>query len=177
MEYEVRSYQPPELALAAIRRAMQNLDSKLALDNLRTMDDQIADNLMTDRLVALLAATFGGLATLLAALGLYGVLAYATEQRTREIGIRMAMGAQRMSVVRLVLKDVLWLAGISIAVTLPITLLLSRMLRTQLYGVRPTDPLTLLAGTVLIALVALTAAALPARRAASVEPMKALRSE
>ena len=93
---------------------------------MRTMDEQIADNLMNDRLITLLAVVFAALATMLAAIGLYGVLAYTTAQRTREIGIRMAMGAQRISVVRMVLVDVLWLAGISIALTIPLALLVAR---------------------------------------------------
>ena len=92
-------------------------------------------------MIALLAVSFGVLAMLLAAIGLYGVLAYSTAQRTREIGIRMAMGAQRISVVRMVLADVLWLAGISIALTIPLSLLFTRMLRSQLYGVGPYDRL------------------------------------
>ena len=137
----------------------------------------IADDLSSERIIALLAVSFGVLAMLLAAIGLYGVLAYSTAQRTREIGIRMAMGAQRISVVRLVLMDVLWLAGISIAVTVPLAILFARMIRSQLYGVSSFDPVTLLAGTLLVALVALLAALLPARRAASIEPMKALRTE
>jgi len=144
---------------------------------MRTMDEQIADNISSDRLVALLAVSFGVLATVLAAIGLYGVLAYVTAQRTREIGIRMALGAQRGEVVRMVLRDVVWLAGISIVVTLPVAILLSRTLRSQLYGVSPADPAVLLAGTLLVAVVALMAALPPARRAASVEPMQALRNE
>jgi predicted permease len=177
LQYYLRTGQSPEAAESGIRSALQNLDSKLVLDTMRTMDEQIADNLMNDRLITLLAVVFATLATLLAAIGLYGVLAYTTAQRTREIGIRMAMGAQRISVIRMVLMDVLWLAGISIALTLPLALLFARMVRSQLYGVSSFDPLSLLAGTVLVALVALTAAWVPARRAASVEPMRALRTE
>ena len=177
LTFLVRTWQPPEAALSSIRGAMQQLDSKLALSNLQTMDTQISDNLSVERLVALLAVSFGVLAMLLAAIGLYGVLAYATAQRTREIGIRMALGAQRGTVMGLVLRDVLWLAGISIVATLPVALVLGRLLRSQLYGVSAADPVTLLGGTLLVAAVALLAALLPARRAASVEPMQALRTE
>ena len=177
LQYYVRTWQSPEAAEATIRSALQNFDSKLVLDTMRTMDEQIADNLTNDRLVALLAIVFATLATVLAAIGLYGVLAYTTAQRTREIGIRMAMGAQRISVVRMVLVDVLWLAGISIALTIPVALLLARAIRSQLYGVSSFDPVTLLTGTLLVAMVVLLAALLPAKRAASVEPMKALRTE
>ena len=177
MQYYVRTWQAPEAAEMTMRRAVQQVDSKLVIDTMRTMDEQIAENISNDRLVALLAVSFGVLATVLAAIGLYGVLAYATAQRTREIGIRMALGAQRGSVMGLVLRDVLWLAGISIVVTLPVALLLARLLRSQLYGVSAADPLTLFAGTLLVAAVALLAALLPARRAASVEPMQALRME
>ncbi len=177
MQYYVRTWQAPEAAEMTMRRAVQQVDSKLAIDTMRTMDEQIADNISNDRLVAMLAVSFGVLATVLAAIGLYGVLAYVTAQRTREIGIRMALGAQRWEVVRMVLRDVVWLAGISLAVTLPVAIFLSRLVRSQLYGVSPADPLVLTAGTLLVALVALIAALLPARRAAAVEPMQALRTE
>jgi predicted permease len=173
----LRTYQPPTAAEGSVRTAMQQLDSKLALGKVRTMDELIADNLSSERIIALLAMSFGVLAVLLAAIGLYGVLAYSTAQRTREIGIRMAVGAQRSSVVRLVLSDVLWLTGITVVLTVPLSLLFANMLRSQLFGVSPFDPLTLLGGTLLIALVALLSAALPAKRAASIEPMKALRTE
>ncbi len=175
--YLVRTWQPSSATGNSIRAAMQQLDSKLALGQMRTMDELIADDLSSERIIALLAVSFGVLAMLLAAIGLYGVLAYSTAQRTREIGIRMAMGAQRMSVVRLVLMDVLWLAGISIVITIPLAILFARMIRSQLFGVSSFDPITLFAGTLLVAFVALLAASLPARRAASIEPMKALRSE
>jgi len=160
-----------------VRTAMQQLDSKLALGKVRTMDELVADSLSSERIIALLAMSFGVLAVLLAAIGLYGVLAYSTAQRTREIGIRMAVGAQRRSVVQLVLSDVLWLTGITVALTVPLSMLFANLLRSQLFGVSPFDPLSLLGGTLLIALVALLSAALPAKRAASTEPMKALRTE
>ena len=173
----LRTYQPPSAAESSVRTAIEQLDSKLALGRVRTMDELIADNLSSERIIALLAMSFGVLAVLLAAIGLYGVLAYSTAQRTREIGIRMAVGAQRSSVVRLVLSDVLWLTGITVALTVPLSLFMAYMLRSQLFGVSPFDPLSLVGGTLLIALVALLAAALPAKRAASIEPMKALRTE
>jgi putative ABC transport system permease protein len=177
LEFYLRTWQSPEAAKADVRSAMQQLDSKLVVDGLRTMDEQIAQSVSSDQIVATLAVIFGVLATLMAAIGLYGVLAYSTAQRTQEIGIRMALGAGRSAVVRLVLSDVLWLAGISIAITLPISLLLARALRSQLYNVSPTDPLVIGAAVLMVAIVVAAAAMLPARRAASVEPMKALRTE
>ena len=116
MTFYVRTWQPPESAENTIRRAMQTLDSNLVLDTFRTMDEQIDNNLIAERVIALLASGFGVLAALMAAVGLYGVLAYSTTQRTSEIGIRMALGATRGSVVRMVMFEVVWLAGISIAV-------------------------------------------------------------
>jgi predicted permease len=177
MQYYVRTWQAPEAAETTIRNTVQQVGPKLVIDSMRTMDQQVAENISNDRLVAMLAVSFGLLATLLAAIGLYGVLAYVTAQRTREIGIRMALGAQRIAVMRLVLKDVLWLAGVAIVVTLPVAILLSRMVRSQLYNVSPADPVVLILGTLMVALVALFSALVPARRAATVEPMKALRTE
>jgi|HubBroStandDraft_5_1064220.scaffolds.fasta_scaffold11913_2 putative ABC transport system permease protein len=177
MTFYVRTWQQPESAESTIRQAMQTLDSNLVLDTFRTMDEQIDNNLTAERVIALLASGFGVLAALMAAVGLYGVLAYSTAQRTSEIGIRMALGATRASVVGMVLFEVLWLAGISIAVTLPLSLLLMRAVRSQLFGISSSDPLTLCLMTLLVTLVALASALLPARRAARVEPMKALRYE
>ena len=105
------------------------------------------------------------------------MLAYSTAQRTREIGIRMALGAARGSVVRMVIGDVLWLAGISVVITIPLSLVLSGMIRSQLYNVSAYDPVSLVLGVVMVTLVVLVAAMLPARRAASVDPMKALRTD
>jgi putative ABC transport system permease protein len=177
MTFYVRTWQPPESAEATIRGAMHTLDSKLVLDTFRTMDEQIDDNLTAERVVALLAASFGVLAALMAAIGLYGVLAYSTAQRTSEIGIRMALGASRASVMRVVLVEVLWLTGIAIAVALPTSLLLGMAVRSQLFGISSWDPLTLGVATVVVLMVAIAAALLPARRAAKIEPIMALRYE
>lgn len=177
MTFYVRTWQSPESAEATIRRAMQTLDSKLVLDNFRTMQEQIDEILTTERVIAILASAFGGLAVLMAAVGLYGVLAYSTAQRTREIGIRIALGAGRSSVMGMVLVEVLWIAGVSMAVALPASLLLARTARGQLFGISSSDPLTLVVVTVLVAVVALASALLPARRAAKIDPIKALRYE
>jgi putative ABC transport system permease protein len=177
MTFYVRTWQSPESVEATVRSAMQTLDSKLVLDNFRTMQEQVETNLIADRVIAILASAFGVLAVLMAAVGLYGVLAYSTAQRTREIGIRIALGAGRTSVMRMVLGEVLWLAGISIALALPASLLLTHAARSQLFGISSSDPLTLVVVTVLVATVALASALLPARRAAKTDPMKALRYE
>jgi ABC-type antimicrobial peptide transport system permease subunit len=163
--------------MGAIRQAISGVDSKLVIDSLTTMDGQIDQDLNDERMIAMLAVSFGVLATLLAAIGLYGVLAYATAQRTREIGVRMALGADRRGVVVLVLRDVLTLAGISLIVAVPVALLVTRALKSQLFGVSTADPVIYLCGALLVSIVAVLSAALPARRAATVEPSVALRSE
>lgn len=173
----LRTATPPAQLLPTIRRTMQQLDPSLALDNLRTMDDQIDDNLSNERMISLLAVSFGVLATMLAGVGLYGVLAFTTGQRTREIGIRIALGSSRLSITRLVLADVLTLAALGILVALPIAFGLARLLRSQLFGVSAADPITLASAILLIAVTALIAAFVPARRAASVDPTTALRTE
>ena len=177
LQLYVRTWQAPDAAKNDIRKAMRQLDPNLVVDTLRTMDEQMAESTSNERLVALLAVSFGALAVLMAGIGLYGVLAYATAQRTREIGIRMAMGAERGAVMRLVLSDVLWLAGISMAITLPVAMLASRAVRSQLYNVSPADPLVMASGVLLVTVVIFVSALLPARRASRVEPMQALRTE
>jgi putative ABC transport system permease protein len=177
LQFYVRTWRPPEVAESAIRNAIAKLDSKLVLDSMRTMDEQINESLSTERLIALLAASFGVLATLLAAVGVYGVLAYTTVQRTREFGIRIALGASRGALAGMVLTEVAQLAGISILVALPLALILSQLVRSQLFGVSHHDPWTLAATAALVAIVALLAAWLPTRRATRIDPMVALRYE
>jgi putative ABC transport system permease protein len=177
LEYYVRTTQSPELAESMVRGAVHSVDPKLVPDGIETMDEQIDSNVSNESMIALLAACFALIALITTAVGLYGVLAYATEQRTHEIGIRMALGAQRLAVVRLVLWEMASVAGIAILIALPVSVVVSRLLRSQLFEVSPFDPLTLAVCTmVTIGMVAI-AAAVPARRAASVEPMQALRTE
>jgi putative ABC transport system permease protein len=177
MTFYVRTRLAPADAESSIRRAMQGLDAKIVLDSFRTMDEQIDNNLSTERLVALLASSFGILAALMAGVGLYGVLAYSTAQRTREIGIRIALGAGKAKVFRMVLIEVLGLTGISMAFALPLSLLLTRTVRSQLFGISSGDPLTFALVVLLIAGVAMVAALVPARRASRIDPMRALRYE
>lgn len=177
VEIYVRSTQSSSLLMPAIRQAIRQQDSTLVVDGLRTMDEQLDRAIGDERALALLAAGFALLSMLMAAVGLYGVLAYSTEQRTREIGVRLALGATRTNVVGLVLREMVWIALGATAIALPATVALARLFSSQLYGVQAFDPLTLAGAVVFTAAMVLVASALPARRAAAVEPMRALRTE
>ncbi len=177
MHYYVRTWESPDAEMRMIHTVVHGIDAKLVVDGLRTMHEQVDENISHERMVALLAAAFGVLAMVLAGVGLYGVLAYATAQRTREIGVRMALGANRRNVVALVLRDVLKLAGISVAVALPLALLATRALRSLLFGVSNMSVAVYVPVTLVVLLVAMMAAMLPARRAAKVNPTQALRAE
>ena len=169
--------QQPEAVESAIRDRVHRLDPKLVVDGMRTMEEQVNRSVSNERALALLAMSFSALALLMTAVGLYGVLAFATAQRTREIGVRMALGAQRSSVVMLVMREMAMTAVIGVAVALPAAFGLSRLLRSLLYEVQPGDPLTFFGAVLASAVMVAIAAAIPARRAASVHPMQALRSE
>ncbi len=174
--FYVRTWQQ-DTAATSIRSAVADVNSKLVVQDLTALSTQIDDNLSNERTIALLASVFGILATLLAGIGLYGILAYSTAQRTREIGIRMALGAQRWTVVRLILREILILAGIAIAVTIPISIAATRTLRSQLFHVSSTDAAVYAIAIAIVVFVAALAGLIPARRAASVDPMHALRTE
>jgi predicted permease len=173
----VRTTAEPGAIKGAIRQTIQRLDQTLVVDGLKTMDEQIDDNASDNRALAFLAIGFSALAMLLAAVGLYGVLAYSTEQRTREIGVRLALGSPRSQVVMLISREMLIIAFIATVVALPSTVALARLFSSQLYGVSAFDPITLMGAVLMTAFMVALAAALPARRAAAVEPMQALRTE
>jgi predicted permease len=164
------------LALAArLRAIVHRIDPTLPVTGLKTMDAQISESLFVERLVAALSAAFGLLATLLAAIGLYGVMSYAVSLRTREIGIRVALGADRRTVLAMVLKEVAVLALVGVAIGLPSGYGLGRLVEAQLFGLTARDPFTFALATVTLLATALLAGYLPARRAMRVQPMAALR--
>jgi putative ABC transport system permease protein len=171
----LRTSGAPEALEAAVRQAIHQLDSTLVVDGLRTMEDQVDRSASDERALAFLAIGFSVLAMLLAAVGLYGVLAYSTEQRTREIGVRLALGAERSGIILLISREMLMIASIATIIALPSAAAIARLFGSQLYGVTSADPITLLSAVALTAVMIVLAAALPARRAASVQPMRALR--
>jgi putative ABC transport system permease protein len=175
--FYMRTAMPPEQMFATVRAAMRSVDAALTVADLRTMDEQVERSIANERMIEVLALAFGMLATLLAGVGMYGVLSYSTLQRTREIGIRMALGSSRLSITALVVKEMVRLGVIGVVVAVPCAILLARGLRSQLFGVSAADPLTLAAVVLLMGVVGLAAALLPALRAANVEPMEALRGE
>jgi predicted permease len=161
----------------AARQVIQRLDPNLPIFDMKTMEAQVDESLFLERLVAALSMLFGGLATVLAAVGLYGVMSYTVSRRTREIGIRMALGAARTSVLWMVLREVAVMALAGIVLGLPIAIGLSRFVQSQLYGLSPTDAPTLIVAAVVLTAVAMLAGYVPARRATRVDPMLALRYE
>jgi predicted permease len=175
MYYYVRSALPPEQMLGTLRNTMKGIDPNLPVEDLKTLVQQVKENVFLDRLISILATTFAVLATMLAAVGLYGVLAYSVAQRTREIGIRMALGAESGQVRGLVLKQVALMLAIGGTLGVAAALGLGRAAQSLLFGLEGHDPFAFAAAVLLLAVVAFGAGVLPARRAAQVDPMHALR--
>jgi predicted permease len=177
MTFYARTTQEPSAAAQTLREEVHRQDPNLPIFNVKTMESQIDESLFMDRLVAALSASFGALATLLAAVGLYGVMAYMVGRRTREIGIRMALGADRREVLRLVMKEVVGVAAAGIGIAVLASLAMGRLIQSQLLDVSVRDPWVIGGAIVALAIVALLAGFLPALRATRVDPLTALRYE
>jgi predicted permease len=175
--FYVRSATPPEQMLSTIPALMRKLDATLPLDDVKTLDTQIKENVSTDRVISTLSLAFAVLATVLAAIGLYGVLAYTVAQRTREFGLRMALGADGGAVRAIVMKQVVMMAIVGGVIGMLIALGVGRAAKSMLFEMEGYDPLVLAVSTVALALVALAAGFLPALRASKTDPMTALRYE
>ena len=175
--FYVRTTGEPAAMLDAMRAAMRDLDPAVPPLQLRTLTTQVNRSVANQRLVTALCALFGGLATALAMVGLYGVMAYSVTRRTRELGVRMALGAHSSRILWLILREALWLVGTGVACALPLALLASRVLQSELYAASAIDPLTTAAATLLLSSVAVAAALVPSWKAARIDPLRALRLE
>ncbi|MGA8741400.1 MAG: ABC transporter permease [Terracidiphilus sp.] len=177
LTYQVRTRVEPSALFPALRQVVQSVDRDLPIIDFRTQREQINATMQIERAFAALTAGFGVLALALACVGIYGIMAYSVAQRTNEIGIRLALGAQPGQVRSMILRESTWLTVVGILAGAGSALLLTRLVKSMLYGVAPNDPVTLAAGVALLLGVAVAAAWIPARRAASVQPMEALRHE
>ena len=164
-------------AFASIRHAVRAIDPTLPTGRMRTVDDQLDQALANERLLATLAAAFAAVAILLAVVGVYGVMSFVVSHRTREIGIRVALGASRPAAMWLIVRETALMLAFGVAVAVPIILISGRLIESQLFGVHATDWSTLVGAAALVAGVALTASALPARRATAISPIQALRAD
>jgi putative ABC transport system permease protein len=177
MNFVVSTQGDPQSLAAAVRAAVREVDPSLPVYSLRPMSEVVGRSMVQPRFLSLLLGIFSGIALFLAAIGIYGVMAYSVAQRTQEIGVRMALGAQRLHVLRLVFGQGFVLLAIGTVIGLGGAFALTRWLQSLLFEITPTDPLTYSAVVVLLAAVALLACYIPARRATKVDPLVALRYE
>jgi putative ABC transport system permease protein len=173
----VRTDTDPQKLLPVIRNEVQQLDPNLPLSNARPLTERMALPLLPARVAASIFGSFGLLALILAAIGIYGVMSYTVSRRTHEIGIRVALGAQTRDVLRLIIGQGMLLAFIGVAIGLAVALLLGRLMKSLLFGLSAADPLTYIGVSALLVCVALLACYIPARRATKIDPMLALRNE
>src|SRR5262245_5479560 len=175
--FQLRTAADPTLIIAAVRQSAREIDANLPLYNIKTLARQFDESLSQERLISALSSFFGLLSLSLAAIGLYGILAYAVSRRTREIGIRISLGARPVAVLRMVLRQGLILTLLGIGIGLAASLGATRLLESQLFGVTPTDPVTFVGAPILLLTVALLAGLVSARRATKVDPLIAIRQE
>jgi len=175
--FYLRTARNPLAVAQGVRQVVHRMDAMLPVYDLKTLDMQIDETHFLDRLLAWLAGAFGLVATLLASIGLYGITAFNVTRRTQEIGIRMALGAARGNVLRLVMREVLMLAAVGLLIGVPAALALGRLLESQLFEMQARDPAVMLGAAAVVILVSTLAGYLPARRAARIDPMQALRWE
>jgi predicted permease len=175
--FQLRTAADPTRIIAAVRQAAREIDANLPLYNIKTLARQVDESLAQERLISALSSFFGLLSLLLAAIGLYGILAYAVSRRTREIGIRIALGARPGAVLRMVLRQGLILTLLGVGIGLGTSFAATRLLESQVFGVTPTDPVTFVVAPILLLTMALLASFVPARRATSVDPLIAIRQE
>lgn len=174
---EIRTRQDPGTFKRTVQKAIASIDSTIPVENIRTVDEQVDRQLGTEKLIARLSALFSGLALLLAAVGLYGVIAYSVARRTAEMGVRLALGAKGPSLIWLVMRETLLLAAIGFAVGIPVSIATARLISSRLYGVESYDPATLVFAVLALALASGLAGFIPALRAARIDPLVALRWE
>lgn len=177
MSLVIRTASSPESVADAVRQAVASIDPQQPVYDVKTMEQYVSESVSDQRLAVFLLAVFAGLALILAAVGIYGVISYSVSQRTHEIGIRMALGAQRRDILQMVLRQGLWLALLGAGAGILAALGLTRLMASILYGVKPSDPFTFVMVSLVLIAVALAACYIPARRAAKVDPMTALRYE
>ncbi|HEY0723966.1 MAG TPA: FtsX-like permease family protein, partial [Pyrinomonadaceae bacterium] len=173
----IRTQSDPSSLTSQVRQTITQTDDKLPMFGVTTLHEQLYSSLGTDRLIAQLVSFFGALALVLACIGLYGVMAHGVARRTNEIGIRMALGARGANIAWMILRETLYLVLAGLVIGVPAALLGARLIATQLFGLSPTDPLTLIGASLVLTIVALLAGYLPARRASRVNPLSALRYE
>jgi len=175
--FYVRTAQDPAVFYGSVRQIVREQDSNLPVYEMRTLEQQVDRSLVAERMISVLSAAFGVVATILASIGLYGVMSFSVARRSREIGIRMALGAEPGKVLKMVLRDVGVLVAIGVTIALPAYFALAKFVDSQLYGLSPNDPSSIAGATLLILAVAFVAGFMPARRAASVDPIQVLRYE
>jgi ABC-type antimicrobial peptide transport system permease subunit len=178
MDFAIRTDVPdPAAVTRAVRQIVADVDSSVAVDKVIPMRERLFDSAANDRFWLRLLGVFGGLAVFLATVGIYGVIAYAVEQRAHEFSIRTAMGAGRRDIVLLVLREGLIVTVVGIVIGLVLAFVFTRLIASQLYGVTPTDPLTMIVVVLLLTTIAMLACVIPARHAANAQPLRALRVE